>query len=232
MPTYDSLQLTIAAIAGVGVFLGGLGTFLAAALKLRSLWQQATDNENAKESRSKKQTEKSRVEKETQTMKKKYVRTAVLGLAAAGAGLSLSIWATGSGELPLNAQLTQAAWEALEDEDFQTALAKTEACIEEFEGAALLEQEALEESDEPAPPEGQVSEEVAKKIHSRGLLNDVATCFFIQGRAYEKLSRIADAKAAYEKAARFTYARAWDPKGWFWSPASAAKGRLRTLGGS
>lgn len=74
-----------------------------------------------------------------------------------------------------------------------------------------------------------MSDQDKQKIFANGLLNDVATCYFIKGKAAEKLVRKDDAKRAYEEAKKLTYARAWDPQGWFWSPSEGASDRLDAL---
>jgi len=207
----ESLHLWIALLTGVGGVLVGLGAVLSGIAKLRAI-------ERSKE-----------VGEMVSGKKRKYRRVAGAGAVVLAGGLALSIWATGAGVLPLNVELTNAAWKAFNDEDWEAAARKAGECIEEFRGQAILAQEELEQKGEPLPPEGRVSEQVAEKIHSRGLLNDVATCYFIRGKAYQAMGRNAEAREAYENAAKFTYARTWDPKGWFWSPSNAARGQLKTL---
>jgi len=72
------------------------------------------------------------------------------------------------------------------------------------------------------PPKGRVSDAEKNTIFSRGLLNDVATCFLIKGRSAENLRRKDAAKHAYAAATKYKHARCWDLKGWFWSPAEMA----------
>jgi hypothetical protein len=61
-------------------------------------------------------------------------------------------------------------------------------------------------------------------------LNDVGTCWFIRGRSLEKMRRNSEAKTAYGAAAKYTYARCWDPDGQaYWSPAEAAAERLEVM---
>lgn len=81
--------------------------------------------------------------------------------------------------LPLNVQLTSAAWDALNKMDYTTAVAKAQECIETFEGQAIREQEALIANGSPPPPTGAVSDDEKRLVLSRGALNDVATCYFI-----------------------------------------------------
>jgi hypothetical protein len=80
-----------------------------------------------------------------------------------------------------------------------------------------------------------VSDAEKNKIFQRGILNDVATAYFIKGRSMEYLFRKggaemtrhkADAERAYRQACEVSHGRTWDPKGWFWSPCEAARDRL------
>jgi len=207
----DAVHLLIAFLMGLGAMLGGLGTFLSAIAKLRALQKREDDP------------------KMTSLKKRRYRQVAGLGFAVLVGGTALSLWASSASNLPLNVELTNAAWEALNHKDWEGAVKKAGECIDEFRGQAMLTQEELEKKKEPLPPEGRVSEKEAEEIHARGLLNDVATSYFILGKAYEGMGRKAEAREAYESAAKFTYARTWDPKGWFFSPAKAARGQLKTL---
>lgn len=131
--------------------------------------------------------------------------------------------------LPLNAELTNSAWEAFNKGNFEQAISAARKCINKFKGGADREQNELESSKSSLPPKGSVSEEIKKVIWARGLLNDVATCYFIKGRSAENLGRIDEARQSYQEASKYTYARCWDPKGWFWAPSEAAQDRLSTL---
>lgn len=152
----------------------------------------------------------------------------LVGISASLIALSTSILLARD-EQPLNVQLTVAAWDAFNAGNYQQAIARADKCINEFRGSADREQVELQNSKAPLPPKGKVSEEEKKRILARGLLNDVATCFFIKGRSAENVGRIPEAREAYLAASKYTYARTWDPKGWFWSPAEAASDRLTTL---
>ena len=146
--------------------------------------------------------------------------------------LSLGLFAgrvLSSGKNALNVELTTAAWDAFNKEDFARAIANADKCISEFRGAADRAQHGLDKAGTPPPPTGKVSDEVKTVILSRGLLNDVATCYYIKGRSAQELGRHEEAIGAYRAATKYTYARCWDPKGWFWSPAEAAQDRLTTM---
>jgi hypothetical protein len=78
-------------------------------------------------------------------------------------------------------------------------------------------------------PVGAVSDDMKQKIFENGLLNDVATCWFIRGRSAEESGDRISAIRAYQEATKLTYGRCWDPKGWFWSPAEACADKLEDL---
>lgn len=116
--------------------------------------------------------------------------------------------------------LTTKAWEASKEGDLEAVLAYTNKCIELYTGQAQKMQASLS-----AYPQGS-----NEQIFSYWALNDVATSLFIQGETYRKANKIDEAKKAYKKVAEeFTYGQAWDPQGWFWKPAEAAKEKLAML---
>lgn len=138
--------------------------------------------------------------------------------------------ATGTGaQRPTNVALTAAAWDALNGEDYSEAVAKATECIREFRASADREQSRLENGGVPLPPTGKVSEAVKQAVLARAMLNDVGTCYYIVGRSAEHLNQNDNARSAYASAIRYRYARCWDPQGWFWSPADAARDRLAVL---
>ncbi|MEW5982819.1 MAG: hypothetical protein AB1806_10675 [Acidobacteriota bacterium] len=132
-------------------------------------------------------------------------------------------------QLPLNAQLTVAAWDAFNKGEFERAIGIADKCLNEFRLSAEREQATLEKAKAPLPATGSVPDHVKKTILARGVLNDVGTCLFIKGRSAENLGRRDVARLAYEAAQTLTYARCWDPQGWFWSPAEASGDRLAMM---
>lgn len=130
--------------------------------------------------------------------------------------------------VPLHAELVLAAWQDLGDRP-DTALEGAQQCIDIFEDIAVEEQETLVANGVPEPPVGVVSDEERDIIFKRGVLNDVGTSYFIKATALENLDRIEEAREAYRGAQEFPHARTWDPGGWFWSPADAARDRLAEL---
>ena len=130
---------------------------------------------------------------------------------------------------PLNERFTTAAWAAFNTGKYEEAIAQADKCIGEFQGMANRLQAQLE-GEHVSIPIGSVFEEQKAQIYKNGLLNDVATCFFIRGRSAEALGHKDEARKAYEAAERYTRARTWDEaNGWFWSPAKGAAERLESL---
>lgn len=132
-------------------------------------------------------------------------------------------------------QCLKRAWDAFNQAKYESAIKSAEQCIDSFGKAADKAQEKLDKDKEPLPPTGEVDDSVKEVIFKRGVLNDVATAYFIKGRSAEYLSKSQSArseeykdmaKEAYEAACRYRHARTWDLKGWFWSPCEAGSDRL------
>lgn len=126
------------------------------------------------------------------------------------------------------------AWNSFNKKKYKDAIKHADECIKDFGKSASNKQSKLEKDSIPVPPTGKVRNEAEKNvIFSRGLLNDVATAYWIKGRSAEYLYETGKdnkyklmAKEAYENACVLKYGRCWDPQGWFWSPCEAATERL------
>jgi exonuclease VII small subunit len=139
-------------------------------------------------------------------------------------------------EMKSEEQCLKDAWKAYENAAYKKAMEFANKCIDEFRKAADRIQEKLLKEGVAEPPIGKVKDEALKnEIFGRGLLNDVATAYFIKGRSAEHLYRKGGpnssklkqvAEEAYKAACKYKHARTWDPKGWFWSPCQAASDRL------
>ena len=112
------------------------------------------------------------------------------------------------------------AWQALAKNDLEAVLAYTGKCIELYGAKAEEMQKSLS-----VYPQGTDSE-----IFAYWALNDVATGLFIQGEAYSSAKMIDEAVAAYNKLGEnYSYGQCYDPHGWFWKPADAAKEKLAMI---
>lgn len=116
--------------------------------------------------------------------------------------------------------LTTKAWQSLAKGDIEAVLAYTNKCIELYSEQAKKMQKSLK-----AFPEGP-----KEHIFSYWALNDIATGLFIQGEAYRNAKMNEEAKLVYQTLINdYSYGQSWDPKGWFWKPAEAAKEKLALI---
>ncbi len=104
------------------------------------------------------------------------------------------------------------AWEAFGAEENDVAVRFAEACVALNLDQGRKQQAALSEM----PADGGFTTSAA--------LNNAGTCLFIKGEALVKLDKNAEAAAAFKTVIdELSFAQAWDPRGWFWPVADAAK---------
>lgn len=61
-------------------------------------------------------------------------------------------------------------------------------------------------------------------------LNDVATAYFVLGRAWRAQGRFKEAAVVFDTIReQFSFAQAWDPKGWSWKLAAGAEDQLKMI---
>jgi|GEM_PF-1908839 len=130
---------------------------------------------------------------------------------------------------PPHGKLTLAAWSFFESERYHLALTVTDRCTTNFGKQAKDLQNTLANTSAPQPPVGTVPPAEQEPIFRNGVLNDVATCYWIKGRSAQNLHQNESARQALTAACGYTYARTWDPKGFFWAPAKDACDRLQDL---
>lgn len=141
--------------------------------------------------------------------------------------------------LPVNERLTLAAWNAFNEERYDEAIESAQLVTNQFAGTAASDEKRLEQQQLPLPPTGKITPYETMDLLSRGVLNDVATSYWIIGRSQEALGKNCEALEAYDVASQLTYARTWDPQfwpirgwspyGWFWSPSNDAEYRSSML---
>jgi len=117
--------------------------------------------------------------------------------------------------------LTTKAWHALETKDFAAVQGYTGKCIEMYKAKALEMQKSL-----TSPP----ATDNKEKVFANWALNDVGTCYFILGKALEQQGKTKEAVEAYKfVSTNLAFAKCYDTKGWFWSPADGAAERVKAL---
>ena len=122
--------------------------------------------------------------------------------------------------------LTEAAWRANLKRKPEEILKQTEKCIKLFEKEALKMQKTLKAPISTGGDQGLNRE----AVQAQWALNEVGTCYFLQGKAYEQLKKPELALESYRKLVNeLPYAQCWDPGGWFWKPAKAAQKRITAL---
>lgn len=120
-----------------------------------------------------------------------------------------------------SAELITKAWQAHAARDHEAVAAYVNRCRELYFEAAVGQQAALTA---PVPTDNR------EAVFANWALNDVGTGLFILGQSLEQGGKNAEAITAYKLLVeKLAFAQCWDEKGWFWSPADAARGRLRAL---
>lgn len=116
--------------------------------------------------------------------------------------------------------LTVNAWKALEKEDLEAVVVYTNKCFELYGKTAKEQQASLTNFASGS------NDEIAK----HWALNDVGTCYFIRGSAFQKAGQIEEARKAFQTMLdNFHFAQCWDPKGWYWKVGDACVERLAEL---
>ena len=105
------------------------------------------------------------------------------------------------------------------DGDYEAAVTTVDACFGIWGAKAGQQQKKLHEEGTKCPRTGRVSARAKAKIHENYLMNDVSTALWAKARSQHQLGDIEQAKVTYGRCVYMACGRAWDPKGWFWSPA-------------
>ena len=147
-----------------------------------------------------------------------------------GVALSSAVWAeipeaganpcvSRSAELGDSAFWANTAVAQYADGDYEAAVTTVDACFGIWGAKAGQQQKKLHEEGTKCPRTGRVSARAKAKIHENYLMNDVSTALWARARSQHQLGDIEQAKVTYGRCVYMACGRAWDPKGWFWSPA-------------
>jgi len=147
-----------------------------------------------------------------------------------GVALSSAVWAeipeaganpcvSRSAELGDSAFWANTAVAQYADGDYEAAVTTVDACFGIWGAKAGQQQKKLHEEGTKCPRTGRVSARAKAKIHENYLMNDVSTALWAKARSQHQLGDIEQAKVTYGRCVYMACGRAWDPKGWFWSPA-------------
>lgn len=112
-------------------------------------------------------------------------------------------------------ELTGKAWQAFEAKNYKVLDIYTNKCIKMYQKHAKAQQKRLK-----SLPTGD-------DVHKNWALNDVATCYFIKAKGFQKQKKNDKAKKIYNKIIKlFPYAQCFDTSGWFWRVSEAAKDQI------
>ena len=103
--------------------------------------------------------------------------------------------------------------------NYEAAVATVDACFKYWGPKAGQAQKKLRDSNVPLPPTGKVGAEIKAKIEKDYLINDVAMALWAKSRSLHMLKKNKQAEDSYADCLYMEHGRAWDPNGWFWSPA-------------
>lgn len=116
-------------------------------------------------------------------------------------------------DIPSSGELITKAWEAHGKKDIEKTYEYTQKCIDLYKTEADKQQAGLK-----------LMPCNRKDIEAVQVLNDAATAFFIQGESYRDQGKSEQAISAFKTVVKqYSYAQAWDPRGWFWSICKASR---------
>ena len=120
---------------------------------------------------------------------------------------------------PSTGELVTLAWTAHGKKDVEATNKYTQECIDLYKTQAGQEQAAL-----TALPKDKL------EIQAVQVLNDVATCYFIQAESLMRRQDFGEAKKIFQLIIdKYAYAQAWDARGWFWSIKMASEQSIKKI---
>jgi hypothetical protein len=121
------------------------------------------------------------------------------------------------------------AIEQFADKQYAAAVDTVDACFMQWGPEAGHKQKKMHDDKTSCPRTGKVSDTTKKKIEQNYLMNDVSMALWAKASSLHKLGDIESAKETYSQCIYMTCGRAWDPKGWYWSPAQDCAKKVRKL---
>jgi len=115
------------------------------------------------------------------------------------------------------------------NQDFIGAVQTVDACFDIWAPEAGQAQKKMFDEGVKCPRTGRVPKKTKAKIQENYLMNDVSMALWAKARSLHELGDLEQAKAAYGQCVYMACGRAWDPKGWFWSPAEDCAAFARKL---
>lgn len=113
--------------------------------------------------------------------------------------------------------------------EFLDAIETVNACFDQWGPKAGQKQKVIHRKGNSCPPVGKVSNRKKRRIEKDYLMNDVSLALWAKARSQHELGLIDESKKTYGQCIFMSCGRAWDPKGWFWSPAQDCADQVRSL---
>jgi hypothetical protein len=158
--------------------------------------------------------------------------TGILLLLVCATVVSLRFWPGPNPQTLRLGQLLTVAWHYYDQEKWDKVVVYANTAATRFEMLANETRETWN-SDKKAPPkigiviEGGLTESDARQNNMYGLVNDVATAYFLMGKANRKLGRDKEAREAFQKVQEYPAAVTYDAMTReFWRTADGAKNEL------
>ena len=122
---------------------------------------------------------------------------------------------------PTSGDLIVQSWTAHGKKDVEATFKATQQLIDLYKDEADKQQVSLKLLPKNRPD-----------IEAVQALNDVGTAYFIQGETYRDQDKKQEAIKAFKVVVdKYSFAQAWDPRGWFWSVAKASQESIDKLEG-
>ncbi|MCM8780990.1 MAG: tetratricopeptide repeat protein [Candidatus Omnitrophica bacterium] len=120
---------------------------------------------------------------------------------------------------PTSAELISKAWEAHGRGDIENTFRYTQQVIDLYKDMADRLQASLKQFPNSKD-----------EIEVLGVLNDVATAYFIQAESLMRQHKTEEAKKIFQLIIdRYPFAQAWDQRGWYWSIAEVARQSIKKM---
>ena len=132
-------------------------------------------------------------------------------------------------ELGDSAYWAVTAIEQFAEKKFSNAIETVDTCFHQWGHEAGQKQKVMNRKNKVCPPIGKVSSRKKRNIDKNYLMNDVSMALWAKARSQHELGQLDAAIKTYGQCVYMACGRAWDPKGWFWSPALDCAEQVREL---
>ena len=114
-------------------------------------------------------------------------------------------------------------WQELNNRNYQRAISDADDSINSFGSQASTIQDDAVSTNAKMPAVGKTDQGGHDYIDNTfGLLNDVSACVYVRAVSHETRGDCTAARQDYSILVKYTYARIWNNKGFYWAPSVAA----------